>query len=417
MRLHLIFIVFLFFIGGHPGKSQEVYSLRKALRTARVNNPVLKAEQFNIRIAQADIVTAHLRPNFELTNESLQLMNPSHFEDNTRWYSGYNRETFWQLSKPLQVAGLRKHKIETARRNVRLAEKEYSENERNLFLDVAGKWLEVWAAQKQMDILLYAKNNIDSLLQIDQRRFQSQVITQTDLYRTELLARQYELQHRTALQEIDNRQKELRFLLGGTGEVVVDTSDQFLLDIPETLDSLIRQSLQYRSDIEAAKSMIEVSESEMKLQKSLSYPQPELGLVWNPQGTLPFFGISFTVDLPVFDRNQGEIQKSAMLRDQAEYYLYAVQKQIETEISVAFSSYQYHQENIEEYQSLLQQSQMILDNVRRTYLMGGTTIIDFLEAQRSWLEIQQQYYEAMEQYRISYIELLYASGLINQLAL
>src|SRR5690625_1184617 len=185
-----------------------------------------------------------------------------------------------------------------------------------------------------MDILLYAKNNIDSLLQIDQRRFHSQVITQTDLYRTELLARQYELQHRTALQEIDNRQKELRFLLGGTGEVVVDTSDQFLLDIPETLDSLIRQSLQYRSDIEAAKSMIEVSESEMKLQKSLSYPQPELGLVWNPQGTLPFFGISFTVDLPVFDRNQGEIQKSAILRDQAEYYLYAVQKQIETEFSV-----------------------------------------------------------------------------------
>lgn len=418
MRSHLVhFTIFLFLIGSRPGTTQEVFSLQKALQTAKINNPVLKTEQYNIRIAEADIITAHLRPNLNLNNESLQLMNSSYFEESPKWYSGYNRETFWQLSKPFQVAGQRKHKIETARNEVRLAEKEYLESERNLFLDVAGKWLEVWAAQKQMDILEFAKNNIDSLLLTDRRRYDSQVITQTDLYRTELLAKQYELQHRTALQEINNREKELRLLLGVTEEVTVDTSDQFLLEIPGTLDSLVRQSVEHRSDVDAAKSMIQLSESEMKLQKSLSYPQPELGLVWNPQGTLPFFGISFTVDLPVFDRNQGEIQKSAVVRDQAEYYLYSVQKQIETEISVAFSSYQHHQENIEEYQSLLEQSETILENVKRTYMIGGTTIIDFLEAQRSWLEIQQQYYEAMEQYRISYIELLYASGLINQLAL
>lgn len=417
MRLYYLHFTIILFFMGYPGKAQEVFSLKEALRTAKHNNPDLKIEQFNIRIAEADVVTAHLRPNFELTNESVQLTNSSYFDDNTRWFSRYNRETFWQLSKPLQVAGLRKHKIETARKNVHLAEKEYAESERNLYLDVAGKWMEVWAAQKQMDILLQAKENIDSLLLIDRRRYDSQVITQTDLHRTELLARQYELQHRTALREINHREKELRWILGVTEEVTVDTSDQFLLDVPETLDSLIRLSLQERSDVDAAKSMIDVSESEMKLQKSLSYPQPELGLIWNPQEAVPFFGFSFTIDLPVFDRNQGEIQKASVLRHQAESYLYSVEKQIETEISVAFSSYELQKENVAEYESLLEQSQTILDNVRQTYMMGGTTIIDFLEAQRSWLETQQQYYEAMEQYRVSYIELLYATGLINQLAL
>ena len=44
------------------------------------------------------------------------------------------------------------------------------------------------------------------------------------------------------------------------------------------------------------------------------------------------------------------------------------------------------------------------------------TIIDFLEAQRSWLDTQQQYYETLQLYRQSYIKLLYASGLINKLA-
>ena len=75
-----------------------------------------------------------------------------------------------------------------------------------------------------------------------------------------------------------------------------------------------------------------------------------------------------------------------------------------------------HQENTLNFQEVLEQSQTILDNVKYAYLKGGTTIIDFLEAQRSWLDTQQDYFNALEQYRKSYLQLLYATGLINQLA-
>ena len=74
-------------------------------------------------------------------------------------------------------------------------------------------------------------------------------------------------------------------------------------------------------------------------------------------------------------------------------------------------------ENIEQFEELLIQSETILENVKQAYLMGGTTIIDFLEAQRSWLEIQQEHYEAQQAYIESHVQLLYATGLINQLAL
>ena len=65
---------------------------------------------------------------------------------------------------------------------------------------------------------------------------------------------------------------------------------------------------------------------------------------------------------------------------------------------------------------MLEQSQTILDNVQYAYLRGGTSIIDFLEAQSSWLETQEQHNQALELYRQSHIQLLYAAGLINQLA-
>lgn len=397
-------------------KAQSNFTLQQALQTAKANNPILKTEQFNIGIAQTDIITAKLRPNLILNNQTIQLMQPSQFPANTNWYNGQNRQVWWQLTKNFQVAGQRKYKIDVANKNVAFAEKNYTETERNLFSEVAAKWLEVWTAQKQLDIIQIAKSNIDSLVITNQNRYKNQVITQTDLFRTELLSKQYAIQYKTALQEVTNRQNELKLLLGVQEDINVDTTDNFLFTMPQSIDSLLTQSLQNRSDILTTKSMIEVSNSNIKLQKSLAYPQPELGFIYNPQNTVPYFGIYATIDLPIFNRNQGEIKKSYLLKQQAEQHLFTIQSQLQTEIKTAYASYQLQQQNVQNFQTILEQSQTILENVKYAYLKGGTTIIDFLEAQRSWLETQQQYYEALQQYRQSYIQLLYATGLINQLA-
>jgi cobalt-zinc-cadmium efflux system outer membrane protein len=416
-RITDIFPFFFLFVISFQLNAQENYTLQKALKTARTNNPILKTEQLNIGIAQTDIITAKLRPNPILNNQTLQLVQPSQFPSNTDWYHGQNQQVWWQLTKPFQIAGQRKYKIDVANKNVSFAEKNYAETERNLFADVAVKWIEVWTAQKQLDIFLTAKNNIDSLVLTNQIRYKNQVITQTDLFRTELLSKQYDIQYKTALQEVINRQNKLKFLLGVQEDIIIDVNDNFLFTIPKDIDSLLKQSLQNRSDIQTVKSLIDVSNSNIKLQKSLAFPQPELGFIWNPQNTIPYFGIYATVDLPFFNRNQGEIKKSNLLKDQAETQLFTIQSQIQTEISVAFANYQLQQQNLESFNVLLQQSQTILENVKYAYLKGGTTIIDFLEAQRSWLETQQQYYDAMQSYRQSFIQLLYATGLINQLAL
>lgn len=416
-RITHIFSVLFIFMVCYQAKAQQNYTLQKALQTARTNNPILKTEQLNVGIAQTDIITAKLRPNPILNNQSLQLMQPSQFPVNTDWSNGQTRQVWWQLTKPFQIAGQRKYKIDVASKNVSFAEKNYSETERNLFANVAAKWLEVWTAQKQLDIISIAKNNIDSLVLTNQIRYKNQVITQTDLFRTELLSKQYDIQYKTVLQEVINKQKELSFLLGIQDNVNIDTADNFLFTIPSGIDSLLAQALNTRSDIQTVKSLIDVSNSNIKLQKSLAFPQPELGFIYNPQNTIPYFGIFATIDLPIFNRNQGEIKKSYILKEQAEQQLFTIQNQLQTEITTAYASYQLHKQNVENFKSILSQSQTILDNVKYAYLKGGTTIIDFLEAQRSWLETQQQYYDALQQYRQSYVQLLYVTGLINQLAL
>lgn len=398
-------------------QEQKTFSLKEALRMARLNNPVLQSERLNIDMAQSDVVSAKIRPNLTLNHETVQIINSVNFENNAAWYRGGNREELWEISKPLQIAGQRRHKIDYANKSLELEEQNYFETERNLFEEVATQWLEVWMAQKQLEIIGTAKVHGDSILMINEARYRNQVITQTDLLRTKLLVKQYDLEYKTAVQEVINEQNELKFLLGATDEVQIDMTEEFFFPIPQNFEELLEQASNNRGDIKAAKTFSDVSDSNIRLQKSLAYPQPEVGVIYNPQNSVPHLGISASIDLPFFDRNQGERQKSQIQKDQADRELTTLRTKIENEITVAFATYQLKKNNLEDFESLLEQSQTILDNVKYAYIKGGTTILDFLEAQSSWLQTQQQYYEVLQDYRQSYIQLLYITGLINQLAL
>lgn len=417
MQLRVLFILItILTLPVLPASAQTSYNLRDALHTARANSPVLKSERLNLNIAEADIVTAKLRPNLVLNNQTLQLAQPASFPANTNWHNGLNRQVWWQLTKSFQLPSQRRSKIGLASQRSTLAQKTFSETERNLFQDVAAKWLDVWTVRKQLDILKVAKSYTDSLVTINTLRLKNQVITQTDLSRTELLANQYALQIKSAEQNYKNEVANLRFLLGVQEEIAIDTSDNFVYIFPTNIDTLLQEALNTRSDLLVLKSTIDVANSNIRLQKANAYPVPELGVIYNPQNTIPYVGFYGTIEIPVFSRNQGEIKKSGLLKQQAEQNLLTTQSQIRMELITAYTTYQTQKQNLSNFNNLLVQSETILNNVKYSYLRGGTTIIDFLEAQRSWLDTQQQYYEILQQYRQSYVKLLYASGLINQMA-
>lgn len=398
------------------GFCQSTLTLQQALQNAKTNNPFLKREQFNVNILQQDITTAKLRPNPILNNQSLQLMQSNRFPENTGWANTANRQIWWQLTKPFQLPQQRANKISYAEENVKLGQKEYAETERNLFYEVAQKWLDVWVARKQLDIIGTAKSNIDSLVNINRLRLKNQVITNTDLARTELLANQYQIQIKSANQTYQNQLSLLKFLIGNSNEVEIDTADQAQFANLTEMNALLEKALQQRSDIQAIRSSMDVANANIKMQKSNALPIPEIGLIYNPQNRQQYMGVYGTIEIPLFSRNQGEIRKSEVIKQQAEQNLKATETKIQSEILTAYRSYQTQYQNLLNFNQLLKQSEGILSNVKYSYLRGGTTIIDFLEAQRSWLDTQQQYYEILQQYRQSYIDLLYATGSISQLA-
>jgi len=262
---------------------------------------------------------------------------------------------------------------------------------------------------------LEGKRNIDSLVLINTYRLKNKVITETDLARTQLLAEQYNRDIVTARQVLFNQLQSLRYLLGTTDSLSIALDDPTFQSITLPVDSLLGGT-ELRSDIQSARKNIEVSQTNIDLQKSLAYPQPELGAVYNPQNTIPYVGFYGTVEIPIFNRNQGQREKAQVLEFRAEQNLLATERRAEAEVTAAYRTYVTQRDNLTGYRANLDKAETILNSVRYSYLKGATSVIDYLEAQRSWLDTQQRYYATMEAFRRSYVNLLFATGMINQLA-
>lgn len=397
--------------------SQSTFSIKQAVQTAKTNNLFLKTAHFNIGIAETDIISARLRPNLVLNNQTLQLMNSKYFGRGSEQFTPINRQVWWQVTKPIRLPQQRKYRIELAQQNVLLEQNSYLELQRNLAFDVANQWLETWVLKTKLDLYLEAQHNIDSMVKISELRLKNLVITKTDLVRTKLIAEQYNLLIRNVTQSYISELKRLKLVIGRPDTISLDINDiAEPLPVQDlTLDSLINLGFSHRTDVRAAKTFIDVSETNIRLQKAQALPMPELGMIWNPQNTIPYLGFFGTVQLPIFSRNQGEIAKSQLVKQQAESGLQTLQQRITTEVQTAYQSYHTQRENLVKYETILAQSEAVLNSVRYAYLKGGTTIIDFLEAQRTWFDTRQIYYDALLSYRKSYIQLLFSTGLINQL--
>jgi cobalt-zinc-cadmium efflux system outer membrane protein len=396
--------------------AQTALTLNQALDAVKEHNPVLKANRYNTAIAQGDVITAGLRPNPVLNNQTLQLAHSNNFAPETKFYQPQNRQVWWQLTKPFPLTNQRKYKLAVAHGSVNAAEQSYLDAERNILLDAGNKWLDVWYHKVTLDLFVLAKSNIDSLVQTQQIRLKNQVISSSEFTRTELVSAQYALQLKLAEQSYRNELQNLRLITGAAGNIDIEIQDPVVtMDLSKEADSFTRMSVRDRPDMQVAKTNIEVAQSNVKLQQKMAMPVPELGAIWNPQNTVPYVGLFATIELPFFSRNQGEIRKSMAVLQQSRQSLSALEQQVQTEVGTTFSTYQLNKETMNNYGSILQKSEAVLQAVKYAYTRGGTTIIDFLDAQRNWYDTRKMYYEALYNYRKSYLQLLYTTGLINQL--
>jgi len=387
---------------------QVSLSLQDAFSIAVKNNPFYQTEKYNLEIAKAAITTAGLHLNPSLSVASSVVPSSKYFVTGTGFFAPDNRQMSYQISKNFQVGGQLKYKVQSAESELVVAKSNLSQSEWNLLGTVAAKWLDVWYAGEKVRLITKAKINSDTLLIVNKIRLKNQVITTTEYTRTQINDEQYRIMQLSALQLLKSESNNLSSMLGINDNFFIDKKEKwFPAILPQNYDSLLRLALDNRKEIQVSKNLADKAKINVSLQQSIAKPQPQVGLNYSPQNRVPYVGLFVAIPLPISDKNQGEIARAKIAVNQADALTNAYILQISNEVRNAYDEYLTNKNSWEKYSELNQKSEDVLKIVKMSYLKGGTTILDYLEAEQTWFDMQSQYYEAMFKFRKSYLQLLF----------
>jgi cobalt-zinc-cadmium efflux system outer membrane protein len=393
-------------------RAQAGYTLQQSLNHSISQNAVLRSEQHRVQMAEADLVTARQRPNPILNNQSLQLVKPTLFPANVSWNDGRTRQIWWQLTKPMLWPGVRNNKIQVATDNIKLEQYAYSETQNDKLLAIANMWIDAWLATKKRDNLLQLRQSAGEGMHDTLKEIESREVSPGEM-KIRIARKQLELQLKHGEMELQKALLDLQLETGTP--IAIDTSftslDAFL-NRPE----LMKEQMLQRPDVALLKASVESAGHSISLQRSLAWPTPELGFIFNPQNTIPYAGFFGTIQIPLFARNEGEIKKSGILKMQAEEALSAHSMRLNTEFQNVLNGYKLAAENYKAYHSLVAEGAALLSSETITFRAGKLNAGEYLEAQKIFYELLDQYCSAQAEYLRYAVQLMHVTGSISQFA-
>jgi outer membrane protein, heavy metal efflux system len=380
------------------------------------NNPKLLADKLSIDESKAQEITAFLRPNptFTLSADGTQIAPEKGV---WRPFAG----TF--ESPSISYLHERRHKrelrLESTKKGTLIAESSHADLERTLLFNLRGAFVSTLEAKA---VLQLAKDNLlcyDHVLEISRTRFDAGDIAQIDLDRLELQRVQYESDLQAAEESLETAKIQLLTLLNDRTRIEqfdvtgpFDFSDQLM-----PRDEFRKIALDTRPDLKAALEAVDKAQTDHKLAIANGSTDPTLGAWYthNSSNNNPFgintLGVSVSIPLRIFDRNQGEklrtkldITRNERLRDAAEA----------TVLSDVDSSYATLESNLillRPYKTkYLQQSVRVRDTIFFSYQHGGASLLDFLNVQAEYRTAQLAYVNLVGSYLSAASQLNLAVG-------
>jgi len=376
-----------------------------------LNNPTLLAGKLNISELQAEEITAHLRPNPDLSLLSDQI-DP--------FPGGPSHGAFAYLLPSATVSYLheRAHKrelrTESAKEATALGVSQQQDLERGLLFSLRSAFVQTLQAKAVLQVSKENLDYYDHLLKISRDRYEAGDIAQIDLDRLELQCVQYESDVQTAEVNLRTAKIQMLMLLNDRTPVqqfdvagVFDFSDQI-----EPLDGYRQTAQDTRPDLKAAVQTVEQSRTNYKLAMANGSTDPTFSfdVGRNPPVDL-YFGFDVSFPLRIFDRNQGEKLRTKIDIEHSERLRDAAQAQVFSDVDSAYATLNSNLILLRPYkQKYLAQAVRVRDTILFSYQHGGASLLDFLNAESDYRSIQLNYVNLVGSYLTAAAQLNQAVG-------
>ncbi|WP_286753311.1 MULTISPECIES: TolC family protein [Sphingobacterium] len=397
------------------GATAQQLDYSKFINTVAKNNLAYAAEKFNLNIAEANIISARVFPDPEF---SMGIFDNS--ERTKQLGRGYNAGIAWTL----ELGSKRKARINLAKDEAEVTRLLLEDYFRNLRADATLAFL---TAKQQAFLLKINQNSYQQLRQLaisDSIRYQLGSIPEINFRQSKLEAANM---HNTLLETEATWKSALAnlslFMADSSVTTTVLSLDAFNpLDRTYHLDELVRVAQNDRSDLKVAlqnkqlsKRLLQLAQANRIIDLGLS-----VGVTYNrearnetaptPQFTAVNAGISIPLKFSNF--NTGDLKAAKFKIDQDEIAYQEVLLRIQIEVTQAFLSYQAAQKQVQLFDSaMLSEAKAILAGKVYSYKRGDTSLLEVLNAQRTYNETQLSYYEARYNYAIALVELQRTAGI------
>jgi cobalt-zinc-cadmium efflux system outer membrane protein len=382
------------------GQTRTLISLDQAITLALAHNHSLRATRTQIQQNEAQEITANLRPNptLGLDSQFVPFFSPQDF-------NGENLNETQQfdigLSYLFERGKKRQHRLQAARDATAVTRAQVSDAERSLIFNVGQQFISVLLADSTLRFAQEDLKGFQQTVDVSQAQFKAGYIGEGDFLKIKLQLLQFQTDVSSARLAKVQALTGLRQFLGYEAvpadyDVVGELEYQPVKAKLEDLEAeALRQRPDYRAaelGITAAKSQISLAQANAKVDVTGTYNFTHVA----GENTASIFA-NFPV--PIFDRNQGEIARTRYALTQAQEQERSAGDTVLSDVSNAYEAVKSNDEVVQLYTSgYLQQAKDSRDISEYAYKRGAASLLDYLDAERSYRATQLAYRQALASY-------------------
>jgi outer membrane protein, heavy metal efflux system len=407
--------VAVFFVLAPAGLSaQQALTWDQVKARFEASNPALKADADNVDEMKAEEITAFLRPNpqLSLTADGTQIA-----PNNGVWAPLSGTFVVPNFSYLHERDHKRELRLKSAQEGTRITESQHEDLKRTMEFTLRSTFVSTLQAKAVLELAKADLDYYDHIIEISRDRFKAGDIAQIDLDRIELQRVQYESELQTAIVNLRTAKIQLLQLLNENtpiGQFDVTGAFDFSEEL-KPLDDFHQIALASRPDLQAALQTIQQSETNHKLAEANGSTDPTVGAwyTWNSSTNnadtdkLQTLGLSVSIPLRVFDRNQGEKKRTLIDIDKSKESGEAARAQVFSDVDSAYAEVESNIVLLKPYRDKYKaQATRVRDTVTYSYEHGGASLMDFLNAQSDYRQVQLAYLQLIGAY-------LTAAGQLN----
>jgi cobalt-zinc-cadmium efflux system outer membrane protein len=389
--------------------------LDQAIQLALAHNHALKAAQSQIPQSQAQEITAAIRPNPVFMYDDLFIpifspsqLNTSTLDSITEFDVGFSY-TFERGHK-------RQSRMQAARDQTAQTRSQVSDTERGLTSNVAQQFIGILLAKANLQLANDDLASFQKTVDLSQESFRAGAMGEGDLLKIKLQLLQFQMDVSSAKLALVQALASLRQLLGFEA-VPKDydvTGELACTPLGLNQEDLQLRALKLRPDLMAAQQGVTTAQSQYQLAKANGKRDLTTTLDYTHVSDVNSASFALNIEIPIFDKNQGEIARTHYAITQAQETSTEASETVMTDVANAYQGVEISAQVVELYTSgYLKQAEDSRDISEYAYKRGAASLLDFLDAERSYRSTQLAYRQALATYMLAIEQLREAVGTRN----